>query len=102
MEGGDRSFTVIVINKSGKKVRSNGGRYISKTPSSAARKAFSQYYRQHKTSGQLSLEIHIKETTQNSSGKIFKYRVSKIKDPKDISRGKQIIHYEYTTKVKAL
>ena len=102
MEGGDRSFTVITINKSGKKTRTDGGRYISKSPSSAARKAFSQYYRQHKTSGQLSLEIHIKETTQNSSGKIFKYKVSKIKDPKDISRGKQIIHYEYTTKVKAL
>ena len=99
MESGDRSFTVITINKSGKKTRSNGGRYISKSPSSAARKAFSQYYRNHKT---MSLEIHIKETTQNSSGKIFKYRVSKIKDPKDIIRGKETIHYEYTTKVKAL
>jgi hypothetical protein len=50
----------------------------------------------------LSLEIHIKETTQNSSDKVFKYKVSKVKDPRDISRGKQIIHYEYTTKVKAL
>lgn len=102
MESGDRSFTVTLIKKSGKKVKSNGGRYISKSPSSAARKAFSQYYRQHKASGQLSLEIHIKETTQNSSDKVFKYKVSKVKDPKDISRGKQIIHYEYTTKVKAL
>lgn len=102
MESGDRSFTVVAIKKLGRSVKTDGGRYISKTPSSAARKAFSQYYRQHKKSGQFSLEIHIKETTQNSSGKTFKYRVSKIKDPKDISRGKEIIHYEYTTKVKAL
>lgn len=102
MESGDRSFTVITIKKSGRSVKTDGGRYISKSPSSAAKKAFSQYYRQHKTSGKLSLEIHIKETTQNSSGKTFKYRISKVKDPKDISRGKEIIHYEYTTKVKAL
>lgn len=102
MESGDRSFTVIAIKKSGRSVKIDGGRYISKTPSSAVRKAFSQYYRQHKKSGQFSLEIHIKETTQNSSGKTFKYKVLKVKDPKDISRGKEIIHYEYTTKVKAL
>jgi hypothetical protein len=102
MESGDRSFTVTSIKKSGRSIKTDGGRYISKAPSSAAKKAFSQYYRQHKTKGAFSLEIHIKETTQNSSGKVFKYRVSKVKDPKDISRGKQIIHYEYTTKVKAL
>jgi hypothetical protein len=102
MESGDRSFTVTLIKKAGKKVKSDGGRYISKTPDSAARKAFSQYYRQHKKAGRLSLEIHIKETTQNSYKKDFKYRVSKVNDPIDISRGKEIIHYEYTTKVKAL
>ena len=102
MERGDRSFTVIALHKNGKKMRSDGGRYISKSPSSAAKKAFSQYYRNHKTKGAFSLEIHIKETTQNSSDKIFKYKVSKVKDPKDITKGKQIIHYEYTTKVKAL
>ena len=102
MEGGDRSFTVTSIKKSGRSIKTDGGRYISKIPSSAAKKAFSQYYRQHKTKGAFSLEIHIKETTQNSSGKVFKYRVSKIKDPRDITRGKQVIHYEYTTKVKAL
>jgi len=56
MESGDRSFTVTSIKKSGRSIKTDGGRYISK----------------------------------------------KVKDPKDISRGKQIIHYEYTTKVKAL
>ena len=102
MESGDRSFTVVALYKSGKKLKMSGGRYIGKTPSSAAKKAFSQYYRTHKTSGRFSLEIHLRETTQNSSDKIFKYKISKVKESKDVIRGGQKIHYEYTIKIRAL
>ena len=79
MESSDRSFTVVAMAKSGKKLSVSGGRYISKNPYSAAKKAFSQYYREHQTSGRFSLEVHLKETTQNSSHKIFKYSIVSIK-----------------------
>jgi len=102
MESGDRSFTVTSIKKSGRSIKTDGGRYISKIPSSAAKKAFSQYYRQHKRKGSFSLEIHIKETTQNSSGKTFKYRVSKVSEHNEIERGGETIVYNYITKVRAL
>ena len=101
MESGDRSFTVIAMAKSGKKLRVSGGRYISKTPASAAKKAFSQYYRDHKKSGRFSLEVHLKETTQNSSGKIFKYNIAKINEPKNVIRDGQTIRYEYTVKIRS-
>ena len=50
----NRSFTVEYMHKACKSLGINGGRYISSTPSGAARKAFSQYYRHHKKSGRFS------------------------------------------------
>ena len=103
MESGDRSFTVEhFYTSSGTKLRTRGGRYISSTPASAARKAFSQYYRSHKKSGRFSLEVHIKETTSGSSHKIFKYKVSKVSEKRIVERAGETIVYNYTTKVKAL
>lgn len=97
-----RSFTVEAIYRNGSRSRLNGGRYLSDTPSSAAKKAFSQAYRHMNVKGRFSLEIHIKETTRNSSGKIFKYRVSKVAERNEVERNGEIIVYHYTTKVKAL
>lgn len=102
MDSKDRSFTVEAFYKAGNKLRTHGGRYISSTPASAARKAFSQYYRHHKKSGRFSLEVHIRETTSGSSHKIFKYRVSKVAEHTEVERNGETIVYEYTTKVKAL
>jgi hypothetical protein len=101
MDNQDRSFTVEAFYKSGKKLRSSGGRYISSTPAAAAKKAFSQYYRNHK-SGRFSLEVHIRETTQNSSHKIYKYKVSKVKDEREVVRSGETIVYKYSTKIKSL
>jgi hypothetical protein len=98
----DRSFTVDAFYKSGSKLKTNGGRYISTTPASAAKKAFSQYYRNHKKAGRFSLEVHIRETTSGSAHKIFKYRVSKVSEYNEIQRAKETIVYSYTTKIKAL
>lgn len=102
MESGDRSFTVETFYKSGKKLRVSGGRYISSSPSSAARKAFSQYYRNHKKKGVFTLEVHLKETTSKSSHKIYKYKVSKVKEEKEIVRDGKVITYSYKTKIKAI
>jgi hypothetical protein len=98
----NRSFTIEAIYRNGNRIKIDGGRYLSSTPSSAARKAFSQAYRHLNTKGRLSLVVHIKETTRNSSGKVFKYRVSKVAEKNEVERNGEIIVYHYTTKVKAL
>lgn len=100
MEG--RSFTVESMHKACKSLGVHGGRYISSTPSGAARKAFSQYYRHHRISGRLSLQIQIRETTSGSSQKVFKYNVSKVNQERQVVRNGETITYKYITKVKAI
>jgi hypothetical protein len=102
MEQEDRSFTVVSIYRTGRKLKTTGGRYISTTPSGAAKKAFSQYYRNHKRSGRYSLDIHLRETTQGTPNKIFKYRVSKVQEPTTVVKDGQSIHYEYKVKIKSV
>jgi hypothetical protein len=102
MDKQDRSFTVESFYKAGSKLKTNGGRYISSTPASAAKKAFSQYYRNHKKSGRFSLEVHIRETTNGSAHKTFKYQVSKVSEHQEVQRGKETIVYNYTTKIRSL
>ncbi len=100
MEQDDRSFTIDALYRGKSKLRTSGGRYISKTPSEAARKAFSQYYRGK--SGKMTLEVHIRETTNDSAHKIFKYKISKIASKKKVERDGKMIEYKYETIVKAL
>jgi len=70
-----RSFKIDAIkNTSGNKVNFTGGRYISNTPSGAAKKAFSSYNKLKKSVK--SLKITMKETTQGSAHKTF---ISKFK-----------------------
>lgn len=102
MDKQDRSFTVEAMYKAGSKLRKTGGRYISATPASAAKKAFSQYYREHKRSGGFSLEVHVRETTRDSSHKVFKYRVTKVAENTEVQRGNETIVYKYSTKIRAL
>jgi len=98
----DRSFTIDAIYRQGNKIRYSGGRYISSTPSGAARKAFSQASRHMRNKGRLTLEVHMRETTQGSSKKIFKYKVSRINESTEIQRNGETIVYMYSTKVKAM
>mgnify|MGYP002478428237 CR=1 FL=1 len=96
-----RSFTIQEVRDStGKKLRYDGGRFISNTPSSAAKKAFSSYNK-HKDNKR-SLNINIKETTQGSSHKNYTYKVKKQKSnaERELPNG-QIIKYKYVTKVKS-
>jgi hypothetical protein len=98
----NRSFTVEAMHKACKSLGAKGGRYISSTPSGAAKKAFSQYYRNHRISGRLSLQIQIRETTSGSSDKIFKYNVSKVNQEREVVRNGKTITYKYITKVKSI
>ena len=96
-----RSFTVESMHKFCKSLGVNGGRYISSTPAAAAKKAFSQYYRNHRISGRLTLQIQIRETTSGSAHKVFKYNVSKVNQERQVVRNGETITYKYITKVKA-
>ena len=97
-----RSFTVEAIYKAGKKSRISGGRYISETPSGAAKKAFSQAYRHMNSKGRLTLEVHVRETTQGSAHKTFKYKVAKKNESTEVEINGETIVFKYQTKTKAI
>ena len=97
-----RSFTIDAIYKKGHKIRFDGGRYLSETASGAARKAFSQAVRYLGISGRLSLEIHMRETTQSSNHKTYKYRVTRVNQDTEVERSGQTFIYTYATKVRSL
>ena len=93
MESTDRSFTVIDIRRPGsKKTRSTvgeGGRFVSKTPFGAARKAFTRACREKKVKGNCKLIVTVQETTRGEDGKVFAYKMKreKLAEPREISRG---------------
>jgi alkyl hydroperoxide reductase subunit AhpF len=79
----------------------SGGRYMSATPAGAAKKAFSQAMK-NVTGRVASLEVHVRETTQGSDKKTYKYKVSRKKDPVTVLLKGQPVTFEYTVKVKAI
>ena len=97
-----RTFTIESVYRKNSKIRHDGGRFISSTPAGAARKAFSQVYRSLNAKGKISLVLNIRETTSGSNKKIYKYKVSKTNENKQIERDGTVIFYKYITKVKAL
>lgn len=103
---GYRSFTVVKVGKHGScKTKGKGGRLINKTPSGAAKKAFNEYCRTKRIKGVCALIITLKETTQGSSGKVFTYKLNRIKLQKPIIRlegtnNEFVIEYE--SKIKSI
>ena len=73
MQPGERSFELIDHVKF-------GGRYVQKTPSGAAKKAFSQLNRELREHGkpeQEQMEITLRETTRGSKSNTYRYLVSR-------------------------
>lgn len=99
-----RSFSIESIKKTigGSRVNYTGGRFMSDVPGSAAKKAFSKAYHHLNKRGPLSLIISIRETTQGSTHKIFKYRITRKAERTEVERGGELITYNFTTKVKAV
>jgi hypothetical protein len=98
-----RSFTIETINKYGAgRVNYIGGRFISETPSAAAKKAFTKAYHHLKAKGPMSLKICVRETTADSLKKEYTYRVTKKSEKVEIERDGEIITYNFTTKTKSL
>lgn len=98
-----RSFTIESIQRTrGGRVNYTGGRFISETPSGAAKKAFSKVYHSINATGPLSLKIKIRETTQGSLHKIYDYRVTRKSEKVEVERNGEIITYNFITKIKSI
>ena len=106
MNRGERSFVIVSAQSNkGKKGKSNeGGRFISKSPGGAARKAFTRICRSTKVHGVCTMFVSMKETTEGSSGKVYKYRLkrSKLNPPQKVKIGKSFITYKYKNNVIAV
>ena len=103
---GYRSFTVVKVGKHGScKTKGKGGRFINKTPGGAAKKAFSEFCRTKRIRGVCTLIVTIQETTKGSVGKVFSYKLNrmKLKDPiirLEGTNNEYVI--EYQTKIKSI
>ena len=106
-----RSFTIVSVKTSSGKVKGKanlGGRFMSSTPSSAAKKAASRICRESAIKGQCSLVINLKETTRNSNNKEYSYKVNRVRDPvtvevKDPKTGEmREVTYNYKLHVKSM
>ena len=104
-KAGYRSFTVVSVGKHGGcKTKFHGGKYVSKTPVQAARKAFSELCRIKKIRGVCTLTVSVKETTQGSSKKVYTYKLNRhrlkkpmIMKPKG-SNSEYVIEYDVVAK----
>lgn len=104
MKEGDRSFTIKNIS-SNKKIKSKlNGRYISKSPINAAKKALNHECRESKIKGVCTFNITIKETTEGSKKNEYTYKVkrSKLKKPLKINKGGVDIIINYKTNAKMI
>tara|TARA_B100001175_G_scaffold317941_1_gene337946 strand:+ start:2753 stop:3121 length:369 start_codon:yes stop_codon:yes gene_type:complete len=116
MKEGVRSFTVVELMKpaqltakrhSMKKTgltNDDGGRFESKDPAGAARKAFNQACRDKDIKGQCTLVVKIQETTAGSRKKVYTYKLKRIKLKKPIIMVRGGVEYpiEYDTKIESL
>lgn len=97
-----RHFTIVSIHKAGEDLGVSGGRYSSKIPVAAAKKAFSQSVQTKKIDGMTEVVVKIRETTQESAHKEYSYTVSKVPQKKEIKIGDKIITYKFAVKATAV
>jgi hypothetical protein len=103
---GYRSFTVEKVGKHGScKTKGRGGRFVNKTPAGAARKAFSEFCRTKRIRGVCTLFVTIRETTSGNSGKLFTYKLNRMKLKNPLIRLEGTPNefvIEYSTKVQSV
>ncbi len=84
-------------------VNEMGGRYVSKTPSAAARKAATKLFKKASKGTQSKVTFCLRETTADSAKKEFHYVATRVKLAKPLVRvinGVEIVN-RYKTEVKA-
>ena len=105
MQEGKRSFTIVKTEIKGKGCSlAEHGRYISKTPKGAAKKAFTRECRSRKLKGKCSMKVIIRETTSGSKNKIFEYRFerTKLKTPIKLQINGTEVEYKYQVTGKSV
>lgn len=87
--------TFVLVTASGKET----GRYISKTPSGAAKKVGGRLLKKR---DQMSVTVRVRETTQGSKKKMYMYVVQRVKLPqrKVVMRDGKRISYQFKTVIK--
>ena len=84
---GLRSFTIVNMGKHGGcKTKFHAGRYLSRNPAGAAKKAFNEHCRKKKIRGVCALTVTVQETTKGSSQKSFTYKLNRMKLKEPIVR----------------
>jgi len=106
-KGLKRTFTVSWVTREGNTEPFDGGRYQSKTPAGAARKAANQACKTlYGKENNCSIEISIKEVTKNSSNKDYTYKATRTLDTKDVpfkgNSGKVNIPFNFSMNLKAV
>lgn len=101
----NRSFSIINVGKHGSCKTKGKGVFINKTPSGAAKEAFSEFCRTKRIRGVCSLIVTLQENTNENDGKIFSYKLKRIKLKKPFIRlegtnNEDVI--EYKTHIRAL
>jgi hypothetical protein len=91
-----RSFTICEIND---RAVSDGGRFLSNTPSGAARKAGNRVMRKRNVN---SVKVCVRELTRGGLGKEYSYRVKRVRVNEEVMRGDVAVLYEFKTMVKSL
>lgn len=103
MRNGKRSFTIVDARHNDgcpTKFANKGytGEFVSSTPAGAASKAASGLCRVKRIKGKCSFFVSVRETTQGSNKKVFKYKVTRSKRKTPIELKGRTIEYENRTK----
>lgn len=101
-----RSFTVVDARRidgcpTKFALRGETGRYISRDPRGAAKKAFSRLCRVKRIRGQCAMYLSVRETTQGSSDKTFTYKLNRFRLPEPVEVKPGVVR-EYGTAIKAV
>ena len=97
-----RSFTIVNIKRTNNDLIDYfNGRFISNSPSLAARKAFTKAYNSLDTKRNLTLIVTMKETTQGSAKKTFSYEISRINEESEVEIDGKLITFSFKMNVRA-
>jgi hypothetical protein len=103
-----RNFTVVRVTSNGEVQDFVGGKFQSKTPAGAARKAANQACKTlFGDADHCSIDIFIKETTKNHASKEYPYRAVRALADKKVpfagNTGKEVkIDFKYSMNLKSL
>lgn len=103
-----RSFTVVDARRidgcpTKFAIRGDTGRYISRDPRGAAKKAFSRLCRVKRIRGQCAMYLGVRETTQGASNpdKVFTYKLRRFLLPEPVEVRPGVVR-EYGTSIKSV